>query len=147
MDRVRTIHGLAGQPEISTDLAGRVRQQPVAAYIGEEAEPHFRHRKFCPLRYHAVAAVRGQPDAAPHHDAVHERDIRFWKFGDAGIEDVFLAPQYLAEVALDLRAFPERADIAARTEPAFAGAFEQDHRHRRISLECIQRLVDVAEHL
>ena len=43
--------------------------------------------------------MRRQPDAAAHHDAVHERHVRLGEFGDAGVEDVFLAPEHLAEIA------------------------------------------------
>src|SRR5437870_10064977 len=61
-------------------------------------------------------------DALPisHHDAVHEGNIGFCKFRDAGVEDVLLAPQDLAEIAVDLRAFIERPDIAACAQPALA---------------------------
>ena len=94
-----------------------------------------------------MAAVRGQSDAAAHHDAVHEGHIGFCEFGDAGVEDVLLAPQDFSEIALDLRTLVQRADIAAGAQAAFAGAFQQDHRHRGIRLERIERLVDVAKHL
>src|SRR5258705_1365641 len=94
-----------------------------------------------------MAGVRRQPDAAAHHDAVHKGHIGFWKFLDPGVEDVFLAPQDLAEIALDLRAFPERADVAAGAETALARALQQDYNYRRIGLECIERLVDIAKHL
>src|SRR5262245_5014803 len=94
-----------------------------------------------------MARVRRKSNAAAHHYAVHEGDVGFWEFLDAGVEDVFLAPQYLAEVAFDLRALPERTDIAAGAEPALARAFQQDDRDLRIGLEAIQRPVDVAEHL
>ncbi len=91
--------------------------------------------------------MRRQADAATHHDAVHEGDIGLWKFLDPGVEDVFVAPQDLAEVALDLGAFPERADVAAGAQPALARAFQQDHRDCGIFLERIERLVDVVKHL
>src|SRR5262249_22656788 len=94
-----------------------------------------------------MARVRRKSNAAAHHDAVHQGDIGFWEFLDAGVEDIFLAPQDLAEVTLDLRALPERTDIAAGTKPAIACAFQQDDRDIRISLEAIERPVDVAEHL
>ena len=44
------IHGLAGQPEISADLARRARQQPGAADIRKEADADFRHRQLGPSR-------------------------------------------------------------------------------------------------
>src|ERR1700675_4727958 len=93
-----------------------------------------------------MAAVRGQPDAAAHHDAVHEGDIGFWEFGDAGVENVLLAPQDLAEIAVDLGAFIERPDIAAGAKSALAGALQQDQADRRVRFERIERLVDVAKH-
>ena len=74
-------------------------------------------------------------------------DIGLWEFLDPGVEDVFLAPQDLAEIALDLGAFPERADVAAGAEAALARAFQQDHGDRGIGLERVERLVDVAKHL
>src|SRR6266850_369127 len=94
-----------------------------------------------------MAGVRRQPDAAAHHDAIHEGHIRLREFLDPGVEDVFLAPQDLAEIALDLGAFPERADVAAGAETALARALQQDYNYRRIGLERIERLVDVAKHL
>src|SRR6478672_5040898 len=147
MHRIGTVHGLAGQAEIGTDFARRARQQESAADIREEAEADLGHREPGPFSDDAMAGVRGKPDAAAHHDAVHERDIGFWKFGDPGVEDVLLAPQNFAEITLHLRAFPERADIAAGAEAAFAGAFQHDHGHLGISLERIERLVDTAKHL
>ena len=74
-------------------------------------------------------------------------DIGLREFLDPGVEDVFVAPQDLAEIALHLGAFPERADVAAGAEAALAGAFQQDHGNSGIGLECIERLVDVAKHL
>src|SRR5436190_12505728 len=147
MDRVRTVHGLPGQSKISADLARRMRQQPGAADIGKESETDFGHRELCLLCHDAMAGMRGQADAAAHHDAVHEGDVRLWEFLDAGVEDVFLAPQDLAEIALDLGAFPERADVAAGTETALARAFQQDHGYGRVCLEGVERLVDIAKHL
>ena len=147
MDRIRPVHGLPGQTKIRADLAGRVRQQKSAADIRKEAEPDFGHSELCLFRHHTVAAVRRQADAATHHDAVHEGDIGFWELLDAGVEDVFLPPQDFSEIALDLRALPKRADVAAGAQPALARAFEQDHRDLGIGIECIQRLDDVAKHL
>ena len=147
MDRVRAVHGLPGQSEVRADLARRTRQQPGAADIGKEAEPDFGHREFRLVGHDAVRGMRRQADAAAHHDAVHEGDIGLWEFLDPGVQDVFLAPQDLAEIALDLGAFPERADIAAGAQAALARAFQQDHRDRGIGLERVERLVDVAEHL
>src|SRR5262249_53590419 len=100
-----------------------------------------------PVGDDAVAGMRRQPDAAAHHDAVHEGYIRFWKFGDAGVENVLLSPQDFSEIAADLRTLIERADIAAGAQAALAGAFQQDQADRGIGLEAIQRLIDVPEHL
>src|SRR5437763_4501773 len=124
-----------------------MRQQPGAADIRKKAEADFGHREPGLLRDHAMARVRRQSDAAAHHDAVHEGDVRLWEFLDAGVEDVFLAPQDLAEIALDLGAFPERADVAAGTETALARAFQQDHGYGWICLESVEHLVDIAKHL
>src|SRR5262249_37298752 len=66
---------------------------------------------------------------------------------DARVENVFLAPQDLAEIARDFRAFPERANVAAGAKAALACAFQHDHGDGRIGLERIERLVDVAKHL
>ncbi len=66
MDRIRTVHGLAGQSEISADLSRRMRQQPGAADIGEEAEADFRHRQLRLVRsrrdgWNAPTARRRRP--------------------------------------------------------------------------------------
>lgn len=128
-------------------IAGGARQQPSAANIREEAEPDLRHCELGAIGDHAMARMRGQADATAHHDAVHESNIGLRKRLDPGVEDVFLAPQGLAEAAVDLRAFPERTDIAAGAEPALAGTFQQDHGDARIGLEAIERLRDFAKHL
>src|SRR6476620_3779233 len=110
MDRVRAIHALPGQPKIGPDLTRRMRQQPGTADVGKKAEADFGHCQLRPVSDDAMRAMCRQTDAAAHDDAVHEGDIGFWEFLDPGVEDVFVAPQDLAEVALDLRAFPERPD-------------------------------------
>jgi hypothetical protein len=99
------------------------RQQPSTADVGEKAEADFGHREPGPFGDNAMAAVRGQTDAVAHHDTVHQGDIGLGEFGDASVEDVLLTPEDLAEIAARVRAFPERAYIAAGVEAAFAGAF------------------------
>src|ERR1700754_5365220 len=94
-----------------------------------------------------MAAMRGKADAAAHHDAIHERDIGLCKFRDARVEDVLLAPQDFSEIARNLRTLIERADIAARAQAALARALQQNQADRRIGLEGVERLVDVAKHL
>ena len=119
MDRVGAVHGLPGQSEIGADLSRRMRQQPGAADIGKEAEADFGHRQLGLVGDDAMAGVRRQPDAAAHHDAVHEGDIGLWEFLDAGVEDVFLAPQDLAEIALRPSSSPRaRGCRRRRTGPA-----------------------------
>jgi hypothetical protein len=124
-----------------------MRQQPGAADIREKAEADFGHGQFRLVGDDAVRGMRRQADAATHYDAVHEGDIGFWEFLDPRVQDIFVAPQDLAEVALDLGALPERANVAAGAEPAFSRAFQQDHRDCGIFLEGIERPVDVVEHL
>src|SRR5947208_1822556 len=124
-----------------------MRQQPGTADIRKEAEADFGHRELRLLGHNTVATVRRQADAAAHHDAIHEGDIRLREFLDAGVEDVLVAPQDLAEIALDLRAFPERADVTAGAEAAFARTFQHNDRNIGINLERVERLVDVVEHL
>src|SRR5882762_2490897 len=94
-----------------------------------------------------MPAVRGQTDTAAHHDAVHESHIRLREFRDARVENVLLAPQDLAEIAFDFRIFIKRPDIAAGAEPTLARALQQNQADRRIGLEFVERLVDVAKHL
>ncbi|MEY9668090.1 hypothetical protein ABIE80_006798 [Bradyrhizobium diazoefficiens] len=48
---------------------------------------------------------------------------------------------------MNLRAFPERADVAAGTQAALAGALQHDHGDGRIGLEAVERGLDVAKHL
>ena len=91
-------------------------------------------------------AMRGQADAAAHHEAVHERDIRFGIFRDARIHDVFLAPEHLAKIAAGARTLIEPADIAARAQAALARPFQHHHRNRRIGFKLIERRVDADGH-
>ena len=147
IDRIGAVHGLPGQSEVSADLARRTRQQKGAADIRKEPEADFGHREFCLFGHDAMAAMGRQPDAAAHHDAVHEGDIGFWEPGDAVVEDIFLAPQDLAEIALDLRTLIQGPDVAAGAQAALAGAFQKNQANRRIGLEVVERLVDVATHL
>ena len=88
-------------------------------------------------------AVRRQPDAAAHHDAVHEGDIGLWEFLDAGVEDVFLAPQDLAEIALAPSSFPRargcrrrRKGRARRRLPAGSPQPRDRPRTRRAPCRC-----------
>src|SRR3954453_18376569 len=94
-----------------------------------------------------MARMRRESDAAAHHNAVHEGDIGFREFLDPGVEDVLFSPQNLAEIAVDLRALPERANVAAGTQAALAGTFQHDHGNGWISLKTVERLIDVAKHL
>src|SRR5690242_9252062 len=123
-----------------------MREQPGAADIGKEAKTDFRHRKLGPLGHHAMRTMRRQTDAAAHHNAIHERDIRLWKAGDAGVEDVLLAPENLAEIAVGARTVVERTDVAAGTEAAVTGSFQEDQNDIGIRLELIERLLDAAKH-
>ncbi|MBA7714225.1 hypothetical protein ES703_123242 [subsurface metagenome] len=147
IDRIRTVHGLPGETEISANLAWRMRQQPGAADIGEKAEADFGHRKFCLLRHHAMSGMRREADATAHDEPIHERDVRLRILRDPRVHDVFLAPEYLAEIAANLGAFPETADIATRAKASLAGAFQHDDRYRRVRLELIERRVDAKRHL
>src|SRR5438445_569023 len=92
-----------------------------------------------------VASANSEPsrmsresDAAAHHNAVHEGDIRFREFLDPGVEDVLFPPQDLAEVTIDLRTFPERTDVAAGTQATLAGTFQHDHGNGGIGLKTVE---------
>src|SRR5205085_378469 len=122
----RTVHGLAGEAEIGAEFAGRPRQQPGAADIGEKPDADFGHRDPGPLGDDAVAAVRRQANAAPHHHAVHVGDIRLPITRDTRVHDVLLAPEHLAEVATFADAVIEPADVAAGAESSLAIAFDQN---------------------
>lgn len=65
MDDRRRTDVAARQPEIGTELAGRARQEPGRADIGEIADPRFRHGKARPLGHDPMAAMGGNADAAP----------------------------------------------------------------------------------
>ena len=92
-------------------------------------------------------ACAGQADAAAHHEAVHERDIRLRIFRDARVHDVFLAPEPRAEVAAFARTLAEAANVAAGAETTLAGAFQHDDGDVRIGLEPVERRVDADGHL
>jgi len=87
--------------------------------------------------------MRRQSDTAAHDKAVHEGDIGFRELLDPDVEDVFLAPQYFSEIALNFRAFPERADVAAGAEAAFARALQYDDGDGGIGLEGTNEIMRV----
>ncbi len=61
--------------------------------IREEADADLGHREEVAVARNAVAAMQGDADAAAHDDAVDQRDIGLRIALDAGVEDVFLAPE------------------------------------------------------
>src|ERR1700737_3364232 len=126
MHRVGAGHGATGQPEISAELAGGARQQPGATDIGEKSDPDFRHADLGSLGDDAMAAMRRQTDAAAHHDAVHDGNVRFRKRRNARVHNVFFAPEDLAEIGSGARAFIEAADGTAAAPSALAGPPKKD---------------------
>ncbi len=126
VDRVRGIHHRAGESEVLAEAPRRVGEQPGAADVGGEADARLGHRELRALGHDADRRVPGDADPAAHRDAVGERDERLRVLGDAGVERVLVAEEHrgvLGAAARDLLGEP--AHVAARAEPALAGAVEQ----------------------
>ena len=146
IDRVGAVHGLPGETEVSTDLARRARQQPGAADVGKETDTDFRHPHLGLVVDDTMAAVRRKPGAAAHHQPVHICNIGLREACDAVVENVFLAPEHRAEIALLARAVVKSANVTTGAQPALTRAFQHDQRDGRIGLKRIQRAVHVAGH-
>ena len=93
VDGVGRAHDLAGQAEVDAGFARRVRQQPGAADVGDQADAGLRHGELRALGDDAVARVAGQADAAAHDDAVLDGDVRLGVAADQRVEPVLVAPE------------------------------------------------------
>jgi len=139
----------AGQTEIATDPPRAQIQEAGRADIGKEADPGLRHRQHRALGRDPKSAVDRDPGAAPHRDAVDDRDIRLRVAVNMADQLIFLAEEHGGQRAVAGEAAPglvDRADIAAGAEGALAGAADQDGVDVRIIGPGAQHRVETAIH-
>ncbi len=86
----------ARQRGVKAEQPGRTRQDEGAADVGNEPDTHFGHRHFRGVGDDADAAVRADADAAAHHDAVHQRDVRLRIAAIWAFITVLVVPEQLA---------------------------------------------------
>lgn len=109
----------AREGEEGAKFARRQGQQPGAADVGDEADAGLGHGDPRPLGDDPDGAVRGDSDAAAHHDPVHEGDVGLGIAGDTGVEVVLVAPERRRGAAVPVAGVVvDGADVAARAQPA-----------------------------
>ena len=116
----------ARQRGVQAQQPGRPREDEGAADVGDEADSHFGHGHFGGVGDDSDTAMRADPDAAAHHDAVHQRDIRLGISADLAVQEVLVVPELAGLDPVGAGAVIDRDDVAARAEPAFAGAGHHD---------------------
>ena len=134
VDGIGRAHDLAGQAEVDARLARRVRQQPGAADVGDQADAGLRHGELRALGDDAVARVAGQADAAAHDDAVLDGDERLGIAADQRVEPVLVAPERARQRRALRAAVVQAAHVAAGAQAALAGAVEHHQLDGRIVL-------------
>ena len=129
---VGRVHALAGQRHIGAGEAWRARQPIGSADIGKEADADFRQGDGRTLGDDPVRRVRREADAAAHDQAIHHRDEGLRITRDQHVEIIFRRPELLRQRTARLCRIIKRADVAARAQPALAGAVEQHGADGRI---------------
>ena len=71
------------------------------------------------------AAVGADPDAAAHHDAVHQRDIRLAEAADLRVQHVLVVPELSRFGPVGAGAVMEHDEVAACAQAAFARTVER----------------------
>ena len=136
---------IAGQRQIIAEIVMQMRQKRAAANIGEETYAGFRHRKQGIFRHDAVRSMDGNSRTAAHHNAIEERDIRFWKTANTCIETIFVAKKFIGRRS-GPTGFIGCNHIAACTEGAPL-TFENDTGDSRIIFPCLQCTVERQNHI
>ena len=135
IERVGGADACAREAEVEPGLAREPGQEVRGTDIGEEPDPGFRHGEEGALGHHAVRAVDRDSDAAPHDDAVDQRDIGLRVAEDEGVEAVFLRVEDRGEVAVRIVLLAvKKADVAAGAEghaPVVPRGSAHDHRRNR----------------
>jgi hypothetical protein len=90
--------------------------------------------------------VHADTDAAAHHDAVHQRDVRLGIAGDVAIHDVLVVPELSGFGAVGSGAAVDRDDVAARAQPAPACACEHHGADVVVVLPVPQHRLDGVDH-
>ena len=141
----------AGHREIAAKRTGRAREKPAHPDVREQADARFGHRHLRRVGHDAQAT--GMPGrlrnahAAPHHDAVHQRDVRLRIGKDRMVQRVFLDEARVDRVAVAaLPCIVEEAHVAARAERARVRAVHDDRDDVGIVAPCIERLLHQPDH-
>jgi hypothetical protein len=125
-DRVACAERRSRQRGVVSQQAGRARQYVGAADVGDQTDAHLRHGHLRGVGDDAVAAVCADADAAAHHDAVHQRDVRLRIARDAAVHHVLVPPEPPVEALVATGAVVNRDDVAAGAQAAFALAGQHD---------------------
>ena len=105
---------IAGQAAIGAGFARHARQEPRRADVGEKPDADFRHGELITLAGHPMRSVDRNADAAAHHDAVDQRNVRLRIMLDQRIEmDTHRARTQHLLLLAGAAEFPQRANIAA----------------------------------
>ncbi len=126
-DRIAGAERRPGQPGVQSESAGGAGEQVGAADVGDEADADLGHGDLGGLGDHPDVAVPGDSDAAAHHDAVHDRHIRFGVGADAGVEPVLVEEERPRFGAAGFGRVIQRDHVPAGTQAAVAGPA---HHHR-----------------
>ena len=92
-DRVGTGQRAAGQRRVRTELVRHACEKECPADVRHEADTDLRHGQTSSVGDDARVAVRGDTDAATHHDSVHDRDVGLGIGRDVEVEAVLVRPE------------------------------------------------------
>ena len=137
----------AGQRQKHADFPGQTRQIPAATDIGEQADPGFGHRKPCVFGGDTIGAGQGDPDAATHTDAVHDRDCRLGIGEQPVVHPVFGVEKRAGFAAVALSACRKHADVTAGAKTAALCVVENNGLNGVISFEDCQRFDNAKAHI
>ncbi|SKV99104.1 Uncharacterised protein [Mycobacteroides abscessus subsp. massiliense] len=148
-DGVGTGEGGAGQCGVQSQLSRGTGKQIGSAHIRDESDAHLGHADLGGVGDDAGVGMSGHSDTAAHHDAIHQRHIRFREPADLRVELVLLAEETAGHHAVDLGAVVDLHHVAPGAQAAFPGAGEhhgadvvvglplgQGHRHRGDHVVC-----------
>ena len=137
----------ARQSEIGARAMGQPRQKKARPDIGEKADADFRHGEGEMIARDKPGAMRGDADAAAHHNAVDQRDIGLGVSLDAAVQLVFLAPEgQLRGMVASPALLIEPANVAARAKGPPTGARHDDSRDGIVALPGVERRGNGAHH-
>lgn len=130
--RIRRLETCARQRQIHADLARAPWQKMASANIGKQADAGFRHGEHSALVRYPMAAMHRHADAAAHHNAMDQCDIRLWKMPYRCVQDVFITIKRQRIRRTGLPRFIKRANITACTKGPLACTTDNDRPDRLI---------------